>query len=77
LELSPTGNNRSGALGGIVTVQGKGFFVSNESGQTAGQRSTYGRADDNTEMIGGTLYRDAFNDDNDPILRALEVQGGQ
>jgi hypothetical protein len=77
LELSPMGNNRNGALAGIVAVPGKGFFVSNESGQTAGQRSTYGRADDHTEMIGGTLYRDAFEDDNDLILRALEVQGGQ
>jgi hypothetical protein len=77
LELSPAGNNRGGALGGLVAIPGKGFFVTNESGQTAGQRSTYGRADDNTEIIGGTLYRDAFNDDNDPILRALEVQGDQ
>ena len=77
LELSPMGNNRGGALGGIVAIPGKGFFVSNESGQTAGQRSSYGRADDNTEIIAGTLYRDAFNDDNDPILRALEAPGGQ
>jgi DNA-binding beta-propeller fold protein YncE len=77
LEIAPMGNNRGGALGGIVAIPGKGFYVTNESGQTAGQRSTYGRADDNTEIIGGTLYRDAFNDDNDPILRALEVQGGQ
>jgi hypothetical protein len=71
------GNNRLGALGAIVAIPGKGFFVTNESGQTAGQRSTYGRADDNTEIIAGTLYRDAFNDDNDPILRALEAPGGQ
>lgn len=77
LELSPTGNNKGGGLGGIVAIPGKGFYVSNESGQTGGQRSTYGRADDNTEIIGGKVYRDAFNDDNDPILRALEVQDGQ
>jgi hypothetical protein len=77
LEISPTGNNRLGGFGGIVAIPGKGFFVTNESGQTAGQRSTYGRADDNTQVINGVLYRDAFNDDNDPILRALEVQGGQ
>ena len=75
LELSPMGNNRGGGLGGLVAIPGKGFFVANESGQTAGQRSTYGRADDNTEIIAGTLYRDAFNDDNDPILRALEAAG--
>lgn len=74
LELSPLGNNRNGALSGIVAVPGKGFLVTNESGQTSGQRSTYGRADDNTEMIEGTLYRDAYNDDNDPILRAFEAR---
>ena len=74
LELSPTGNNRMGTLGGIAAIPGKGFFVANESGQTAAQRSTYGRADDNTDFIGGKLFRDAYNDDNDPILRALEVQ---
>lgn len=77
LELSPLGNNRAGALGAIVSIPGKGFFVTNETGQTSGQRSTYGRADDNTDIIAGKLYRDAYNDDNDPILRALEVQDGK
>jgi DNA-binding beta-propeller fold protein YncE len=73
LELTPTGNNRLGSLSGIVSVPGKGFFISNETGQTAGQKSTYGKADGNTAPIGGKVYRDAYNDDNDPILRALEV----
>jgi len=74
LELTPTGNNRGGLLSGIVVVPGKGFFVSNENGQTADQRSIYGRADENTDFVTGKLYRDAYLDDNDPILRALEVQ---
>lgn len=73
LELSPKGNNGKGALCGIVAVPGKGFFVTNEGGQTASQRSTYGRADENTDFVAGKLYRDAFLDDNEPVLRALEV----
>jgi sugar lactone lactonase YvrE len=74
LELSPYGNNRSGALSGIVVVPGKGFFVSNEAGQTANQRSTYGRIDDHSDIINGKMYRDIFADDNEPILRATEVE---
>ncbi len=74
LELTPTGNNRGGMLSGIVVVPGKGFWVTNESGQTANQRSMYGRADENTDFVDGKLYRDAYLDDNDPVLRALEVQ---
>ena len=77
LELAPTGNNKKGALTGIVAIPGKGFYISNETGQTAGQRSSYGRADDSTDFIDGKLYRDAYADDNDPILRALEVAPGQ
>ncbi len=73
LELAPTGNNRLGALSGIVTIPGKGFFVCNETGQTANQKSTYGRADENADFVNGKLYRDAYLDDNDPVLRALEV----
>jgi DNA-binding beta-propeller fold protein YncE len=75
LELTPTGNNRNGALSGIISIPGKGFIVSNESGQTANQKSAYGRADEMTDFVGGKLYRDAFNDDNDPLLRALEIKG--
>ncbi len=74
LELTPTGNNRGGSLTGIVVVPGKGFFVANETGQTANQKSIYGRADENTDFVEGKLYRDAYLDDNDPVLRALEVQ---
>lgn len=73
LELSPYGNNRRGALSGIVTVPGKGFFVANEVGQTANQKSTYGRIDHQSDMIDGKLFRDVFHDDNEPILRATEV----
>lgn len=73
LELSPFGNNRGGALGGIAIVPGKGIFVANEAGQTANQKSTYGKADDHSDFIGKKLYRDAFEDDNEPILRATPV----
>ncbi len=73
LELSPFGNNRQGALSGIVAIPGKGLLVSNEGGQTANQKSTYGRADDQSDLIDGKLFRDRFQDDNEPILRASEV----
>jgi len=74
LELSPVGNNHDGSLSGIVVAPGKGFFVANEAGQTANQRSTYGRIDDHSDFINGKLYRDIFEDDNEPILRATEVE---
>jgi hypothetical protein len=74
LELSPYGNNRNGALGQIVVLPGKGFFVTNEAGQTLGQRSTYGRIDDHSDFVRGKMYRDVFEDDNEPILRATEVE---
>ena len=47
LAISAFGNSRMGALSGIVTVPGKGFFVTNEGGQTANHMSIYGKADDN------------------------------
>jgi DNA-binding beta-propeller fold protein YncE len=74
LELSPNGNSRNGALGGIVVVPGKGFFVANEAGQTANQRSTYGRVDEHSDFVNGKMYRDVFGDDNEPILHATEVE---
>ncbi|HSI14232.1 MAG TPA: hypothetical protein VK961_19440 [Chthoniobacter sp.] len=74
LELSPYGNNRNGALSGIVCLPGKGFFVTNEAGQTANQRSTYGRVDEHSDFVNGKMYRDVFGDDNEPILRATEVE---
>lgn len=74
LELSPDGNNRDGALGGIVVLPGKGFFVTNEAGQTLNRRSTYGRVDDHSDSVNGKTYRDVFQDDNEPILRATEIE---
>jgi hypothetical protein len=75
LELAPLGNGHDGALSGIAVIPGgKGFFVANEHGQTANQKSTYGRTDQNSEVIRGKLYTDAFQDDNDPILRAVPVE---
>ena len=75
LELSAYGNNRVGSLAGIAIIPGgKGFYVANEHGQTSDQKSTYGRTDQNSEVIDGKLYTDAFQDDNEPILRALAVQ---
>ncbi len=74
MELSVLGNNRNGALSGIVTVPGKGFFVANEAGQTANQKSTYGRIDEHSDFIDGKLFRDVFQDDNEPILRGTEVE---
>jgi DNA-binding beta-propeller fold protein YncE len=75
LELAPYGNNRDGGLSGIAVIPGgKGFYVCNEHGQTANQKSTYGRTDQNSEVINGKLYTDAFQDDNEPILRAVPVQ---
>jgi sugar lactone lactonase YvrE len=73
LELAPFGNNRDGALSGIVGVPGKGFFVANEDGETANQKSTYGKLDEYSGLIDGKLFKDIKNDDNDPILRATVV----
>jgi len=77
LELAPRGNHNNGAISGIVMLPGKGFFVTNERGQTTGQRSTYGKVDDYSEVIKDKLYVDTFADDNEPILRAepLTVAG--
>lgn len=77
LRLSPSGMNQTGALSGIAALPGGGgFFVANESGQTAGRRSTYGRTDQNSDTLEGTLFTDAFTDDNEPILRAAPVKPG-
>lgn len=73
LELSFWGNNKQGALCGIVTVPGKGFYVANEGGQTADQKSIYGKADDEAEIIEGKVFRDIHDDDNEPILKATAV----
>jgi hypothetical protein len=75
LELAPYGNNRTGGLCGIAVIPGnKGFYVVNEHGQTSNQKSTYGRQDQNSETVDGKFYIDAFQDDNEPILRAVPVE---
>ena len=74
LELSTNGNNHTGALAGIAIVPGgKGFYVANQGGQTANQKSTYGRRDKFTDFVNGKLYMDPKNDDNEPILHAVPV----
>jgi sugar lactone lactonase YvrE len=74
LELAPYGNDRNGSLSGIAVIPGgKGLYLANEHGQTSNQKSTYGRTDQNSEMIDGKLYTDAFGDDNEPVLRAIPV----
>ena len=71
LLLDPYGNGDVGMLSGIaVTPDGLGFYVTNEGGQTAGERSTYGRTDGESGFSGGTFYTDLTHDDNDPILHA-------
>jgi len=73
LELDPDGQSAGGALSGIA-VFGNGFFVANETGQTADEKSTYGRTDGNSGYIGDKFYTDLYNDDNDPILFAIPAQ---
>ncbi len=74
LELAPFGNNRTGALAEIAVVpNGNGFYVANEGGQTANQKSTYGRTDASSAVIDGKLYTDSFADDNEPILHATPI----
>ncbi|MFH0962931.1 MAG: hypothetical protein V2A58_02850 [Planctomycetota bacterium] len=69
LELDPDGQSSAGALSGIVLVAG-GFYVTNETGQTFGEKSTYGRVDAQSGWLNGTFYTDLYADDNDPILFA-------
>jgi hypothetical protein len=71
LELDPDGQSAGGALSGIVVLPGEGFYVSNETGQTADEKSTYGRTDGNSGWIGDKFYTDLSSDDNDPILLAV------
>jgi hypothetical protein len=73
LELDPDGQSGGGALSGIVVLDGLGFYVSNETGQTANEKSIYGRIDGNSGIweIGdggdGRYYKDLHYDGNDPI----------
>ncbi len=71
LELSTLGNQHLGSLAGIAADPGKGFYVANELGQTADQRSTYGRVGDSSDVVKGKLYSDTFGDDNEPILHGV------
>jgi len=71
LELDPDGQSAAGALSGIVVLPGEGFYVSNETGQTADEKSIYGRTDGNSGWIGDKFYTDLSFDDNDPILWAV------
>ena len=71
LELDPDGQGGYGALSSIVMIPGLGFYVSNESGQTADEKSIYGRIDGNSGWLGGKFYTDLYNDDNDPILYVI------
>ena len=83
LELAPFGNNRNGKLSGIAVIPGnRGFYVANESGQTAFQKSTYGKTDASSGFVRGKFFTDSFSDDNEPILRAIpawpdEVQAAE
>ncbi|MFA5291597.1 MAG: PEP-CTERM sorting domain-containing protein [Phycisphaerae bacterium] len=70
LELDPDGQSAGGALSGIV-IFGNDLFVSNETGQTADEKSTYGRTDEQSGFIGDDFYTDLNSDDNDPILHTV------
>jgi len=81
LELDPIGQSGGGAFSGIVVIPGLGFYVANEAGQTAHEKSTYGRiklVEDggHSGWDGGTFYTDLFWDDNDPILYAQVPEPG-
>jgi len=70
LELDSDGQSGGGALSGIVVLPGVGFYVTNEAGQTAGEKSIYGRTDAASGWLDGKYYTDLTHDDNDPILFA-------
>jgi sugar lactone lactonase YvrE len=70
LELDSDGQSGGGALSGIVVLPGVGFYVTNEAGQTADEKSTYGRVDDFSGWLDGKYYTALTHDDNDPILYA-------
>ena len=71
LEIAPLGRHDIGALSGIAVIPGQGFYVSNEWGRTALQRSTYGRIDNSSNVIGGKLFADTKGGDRDPIFRVI------
>ena len=67
LAIDPDGQSSYGAFSGLVMVDG-GFYVTNEAGQTADEKSTYGRDDANSGWIGEDYYTDLYADDNEPIF---------
>ena len=70
LELAPEPGYAAGrSLSGIVVVS-NGFYVTNEGGQTADEKSTYGRTDAESGNLGDQFYTDLTHDDNEPILFA-------
>lgn len=71
LKLDPDGQSDHAALSGIVVVPGQAIYVTNEAGQTANEKSTYGRVDGNSGLDGGEFYTDLIRDDNEPILFAV------
>jgi len=72
LALDPDGQSGGGALSGIA-MAGSGFYVANEAGQTADEKSTYGLTDDESGFVGSDFYTDTGHDDNDPILFAQTI----
>ncbi|HBG27450.1 MAG: hypothetical protein A2Y10_02655 [Planctomycetes bacterium GWF2_41_51] len=70
LELDADGQSGGGALAGIV-IFGDDLYVSNEAGQTANEKSTYGRIDGKSGYIGDKFYTDLNADDNDPIFHTV------
>ncbi len=73
LELDPDGQSGGGALSGIAVLAEGLFYVANESGQTADDKSTYGLTDSQSGELNGKFYTDLYADDNDPILFAAVV----
>ncbi len=78
LKLDPDGSVAhlygQGRLGGIAVIPGQTFFVANQGGQTADERSTYGRDDAFSGFgLDGKWYTDLFSDDNDPILTVFII----
>lgn len=73
LKLDLDGQSSNGALSGIAIGPGSFFYVANEAGQTANEKSTYGRVDSQSGYIGSDFYTDLTHDDNDPILKVMMV----
>jgi uncharacterized repeat protein (TIGR01451 family) len=76
LDLDPDGQTGAGALSGIAMGDGPFFYVANEAGQTADDKSTYGRIDADSRVPGSEpFFTDATHDDNEPVLRVAWPDG--